>query len=1046
MSKSKRQLKLLEDETSIGFEKVEGELNLTDPSNLPLPFQTLDQSVKLVSGLIASILLCTAIWAAFQIPNLNTSYSVKQFFPSGHPLFKQAEEIQNTFLLNENAGFLIVLQLPSERQGDWLKPNHIELLKKITSSFKNHADVVRALSLSEVNGLFESDQELSIGSIFENLDPENWNSYIQSKPIIAKQLITRDFRSTLIAIEPSDLSPENLVHVSQELRAIVSALDPEIQVEIGGISAIQGEFAETLLSELKIYLLLCLFIFGVVFSFLIRGKSSLALMVGCLILGNLLSLGIMSYLKISFSVLLTTLPIILSIAIVSLFVHSLHLWAQRLQWNRPKSLYERWVMSLSVLKEMALANFLGSLTTAIGFLSLATSSVPLLKEYGIVVGLAVMGGWALTQVYLVSFMVFINPRLKESASPKTGWILAPIQGYKFSLISISVGTLIFAVLGLQIEFSGRLFDDLPKDAVSRQVTEKIDQHFGGVVPYDLVIESQSEQFFKSMKSLVALKSFTDEIEKDVNIGSALSYPNLLNDNSFTSQEKLAENLFIYTLSSENPLNQYLTEDGRKVRLSVRFKDAPGAEIKSSRARITELAHKYFPNAKLTEGGLSVRAHTINEEVSRSLIFGFLESLIFIGLFLVCVFRSLKWALVACIPNLIPPIVLLGSLTYFETPVKPTIALIFSIALGLAFNNTVYFLGRLKSITKGLAPTRQQLNQALLQEAYPCTSETLLMFFGFMIFLSSTFQINQTFGVYMLLSIVSGFIGDLIFLPAMLAAFPNMLGKSKVHHIEISEEKDISQVQKVAASVVIIFTIMMASVSTPAFGAPSAEIKDLLTKVQAKVETKDDQATIKMIISEPNGQTKEREMNLVTLRDDQFYARVKILSPADVKGTGFLAHVTPTEEQQWIYVPSTKKVRRVVGGNKNAGILGSELTIEDLDPSALRSSQMKLQSKDNKKIILEVTPDKNTSPYSKVLTAISATEHLPLRTIYFKGSKQVKTVDFLDYKKVGKDIWRAQKIKVKNLENKRGTELQFSEMKSNTGVSKSEFTQNSLKFN
>ena len=299
---------------------------------------------------------------------------------------------------------------------------------------------------------------------------------------------------------------------------------------------------------------------------------------------------------------------------------------------------------------------------------------------------------------------------------------------------------------------------------------------------------------------------------------------------------------------------------------------------------------------------------------------------------------------------------------------------------------------------------------------------------------------------MLVSIVSGFVGDLIFLPSFLKS---LFVKSSQDGNKISKPEDHGEnlgnaaLQKVASLLLIGIALSL----TPAKSSAEVpkEVQALLNRVQKKVEATDDRARAKMIIKEPNGQTKEREMKIISLRDDQFYTRIHILSPADVKGTGFLAHVSKDEEKQWIYIPSTKKVRRVVGNNKGAGILGSELTVEDLDPTALRSSNVRIQSKDKVKTVLEVIPQKGSSPYSKVLTAISNKADLPLRTIYYKGSKKVKMVDFKDYKKVAKGIWRAQKIHVQNLENKRETDVILEDMKSNTGVDKDQFTQNALKF-
>lgn len=1054
MFKPKRQLILLSDKKSFGS-KSKGDKAFFFLTRL---FERLgktpDQTVKLISFITVVLCLTAGALCATQIPNLSTTYSIKQFFPEGHHLFEEAKEIRRTFYLEENPGFLIVLNLPKD-QKTWLEPSQIQTLKKITQILKQDPHIKNVNSLSEVEGLFEFDSSLNIGPIFDTLPASEWKSYISSRPLVAKQLLTPDLHSTLITAEPDDLSPKALVQLSQKLRNEIQALSPESEIEIGGVPAIQGQFAKRLLSELKLYLILCLIIFCLMFSFLIRGKGALFLVFASLALGNTVALGIISYLNIPFSVLLSTLPIILSIIIVSLSVHCLHLWAEkREELFSTKSevhLSEKFSTCLSVILDLALPNFLGTLTTAVGFASLAFSSIPIIQHFGLAVTGAVLGGWLFTHIVLLGFMHFTHPRLAGSRKLPSFWMVRSLKWSHSSFVLILITVLGFGAIGTQIEFSSRLFDDLPAGDKVRKVTEDVDQKFGGVVSYDLVLKANEDGFFKSPENTQKVAEALKEIEVFPAVGSAFGFTSLLSQEATSDQAKLAETFFLFSLSASNPLSHYITDDGKTTRLAIRFKDVPGKEIKMGREKITSLIKDLFPSGvTLTEAGLAVRAHTINEEVSRSLIFGFLESLFFIGLFLVFVFRSVRWALVSCVPNLIPPAVLLGTMALFETPVKPTIALIFSIALGFAFNNTVYLLSRLKKLSDAQGPNLLNLRQALIQESYPGLSETLLMFFGFMIFLSSTFQVNQIFGAYMLLSILSGYVGDYIFLPALLKNFPGLLGrKEEFKENEPPSRKEEKSRQlppetQVAASLVLVLTAALFSPSS--HSAPSSEVKALLAKVQKKVEAKDDQATVKMVITEPNGQTREREMELATLRDDRFYARVKILSPADVKNTGFLAHVTPKDEQHWIYIPSTRKVRRVVGNNKNAGILGSELTIEDLDPSALRASTAKIRSRDKKKIILEVSPESGTSPYTKVLTAISASEYVPLRTLYYKGNKKVKSVDFLNYKKVDGGIWRAQQIKVKNYENKRGTDLFLTEMKSNTGLGKSEFSQNALKFN
>ena len=124
-----------------------------------------------------------------------------------------------------------------------------------------------------------------------------------------------------------------------------------------------------------------------------------------------------------------------------------------------------------------------------------------------------------------------------------------------------------------------------------------------------------------------------------------------------------------------------------------------------------------------------------------------------------------------------------------------------------------------------------------------------------------------------------------------------------------------------------------------------EVSNILKTVQKNIEAKNDKATVTMKIIEANGDIKIRSMTLQTLRDENFHALIRILEPADLKGTAFLAQMGPDKEDQWLYLPSTKQVRRVVGTKKNTGILGSELTIEDLKSTAVKNSSVQLVIKD-----------------------------------------------------------------------------------------------------
>ena len=196
------------------------------------------------------------------------------------------------------------------------------------------------------------------------------------------------------------------------------------------------------------------------------------------------------------------------------------------------------------------------------------------------------------------------------------------------------------------------------------------------------------------------------------------------------------------------------------------------ECKQLLARIRLRAGAVFPDSKVQLGGMGAVVHLIQDELSKELIFGFWQAVILIVVLLAFIFRSPRWAVVACLPNLVAPISLLGYLALTHTPIKPGVAIIFSIALGLAFNNTVYVLNRMRALMrrKGRLP----VTRTFYLEGNPCLVSTLIVMIGFSVFLFSYFKLNQTFGACMLVSITAGLIGDLVFLPALLKMYPRLL--------------------------------------------------------------------------------------------------------------------------------------------------------------------------------------------------------------------------------------------------------------------------------
>ena len=175
---------------------------------------------------------------------------------------------------------------------------------------------------------------------------------------------------------------------------------------------------------------------------------------------------------------------------------------------------------------------------------------------------------------------------------------------------------------------------------------------------------------------------------------------------------------------------------------------------------------------------------------------------------------------------------------------------------------------------------------------------------------------------------------------------------------------------------------------------------------------------------------------------------RMQKPQDLKGTALLATLKGEKEDKWIYLPSTKQTRRLTGDNGKGGILGSELSTEDFDfnheQGAASSVKKEIDLKGKKYILVESDVNNTSSNYSKILSYISATEYLPIKSeCYDKQGKLLKTIDFSDYRKLPGNKWRAGKIRIRNVQNKRGTDIEISDIKINQNLKPPKFTPKAL---
>ena len=215
--------------------------------------------------------------------------------------------------------------------------------------------------------------------------------------------------------------------------------------------------------------------------------------------------------------------------------------------------------------------------------------------------------------------------------------------------------------------------------------------------------------------------------------------------------------------------------------------------------------------------------------------------------------------------------------------------------------------------------------------------------------------------------------------------------------------------------------------------------------------KDSKSDMIMTLINANGQKRERKMSMLVLeKKGGDKSLMTFLSPADVKGTKFLSYShIKKDDDQWLYLPALKRIKRIASKNKSGSFMGSEFSYEDLgsfdvDKYTYKGDPKISTYKGKKVYIGERIPVTKNSGYTKQKSWIEKKTFLTLKVEYYDRKHELlKTAYFHDYKKLS-GIWRVGKMHMINHQNDKETILVWKNESIKNGIKEKKFHKRVLK--
>lgn len=507
------------------------------------------------------------------------------------------------------------------------------------------------------------------------------------------------------------------------------------------------------------------------------------------------TLAIMLFTGKSFDLLMVMLPTIIFVVGMSDLVHLLAKYLDELRLGKLKN------EAIKVaFKEVRWATFLTSLTTAIGFFSLSFANIVPIKEFGVYAGVSVFVAYFLAFTFLPSVLVLVKPPKSLIQSEQNnfwdkylrGWLIKVFNNRSkiIGLTVVLIGVGWYSANALKID--NYLLEDLSNsDPVKRDVIY-FEENFSGLRPFEAEVTSKvaggvfSYEFLKELEKLeIYLKNnYTNEgVGFLVSPLTVVREANFIKKGSQSKFRKLPSTKRRFELLKKqmergakqmgnvNLGNGFslISADSIKCRLTGKVRDVGGFNISKEDKRLKEFLSENI-NLDILEFRLTGTAVLIdknNKTLAKDLIFSLLFAFSIIAVVVGLMFKNLKIAVLSLIPNVIPLLLVTVVMFIGGIDLKISTSLIFTLAFGIAVDDTIHLLSKYKLERKKGRSHLYALKRSYLSSGKAIIVTTLILVGGFLTLLFSTF--TSTFYMGLLVSVTLGFaiVFDLMVMPLIM---------------------------------------------------------------------------------------------------------------------------------------------------------------------------------------------------------------------------------------------------------------------------------------
>ncbi|MEM6359104.1 MAG: efflux RND transporter permease subunit [Bacteroidota bacterium] len=778
------------------------------------------------------ILVGITVFMGYHARNVEMSYNLSSTVPSDDPDMVEFMDFKHLF--GEDGNLMAI----GIKDSSVYTAEKFELLREMSNKLNDLEGITNVVSLPLIKRLKKdtAQRKFVLEPVFTNTPSsiQEFDSLLQvslDQRFYTGRLVNPENGATvlLLSIDKEVLNSSDRIALTENIQRIGADFNKktDIQLHYAGLPFVRSVVAGKVSNEMKIFLFLSVIVTGLILFIFFRTWDAVVFpmtIIAVVVIWVLGSLVLFGY-KIT---LLTGLipPVIVVIGIPN-SVYLLNKYHQEFETHGNK------MMAVSrVVRKIGLVTLITNFTTAIGFVVLATTDIVILKEFGIVAGINILATFVVSIILIPAVFSWLpSPnvkRLKHLKFKPLDFVLTKMdllvhrhRSFIYMLTATIVGISLYGMY--QIETVSYMVDDIPADSDIKKDLRFFEEHFSGIMPLEIVVDTDKKRGAIDVKNLRMLDRLEKFLAQQRDISEPLSLVSFVkaarqayygnNPSRYSIPNKRESNFILRYMRNQSDssglFSSFVDSTLQKMRVSMQVADVGSYKMDSLVNQVIQpKIDTLFAESdlKLSITGTTPLFIKGNKFLIQNLRFSLLLAFIIISIIMAILFANIRMIIISLVPNIIPLLITAGIMGFVGIPLKPSTALIFSIVFGISVDDSIHFLAKYRQelfANRFFVPLA--VSKSLRETGASMMYTSIILFAGFVIFAGSSFGGTVALGILTSITLLIAMITNLILLPSLLLTFDDGKRRKDMHPLieqyddgfyaeDEDEEIDLSQIK------------------------------------------------------------------------------------------------------------------------------------------------------------------------------------------------------------------------------------------------------------